>query len=144
MEYSNKVMLMTAWTIVTNPTTGKSWECRVILDSACDNSFIKEELARKLELNMELLPVSNVGEFGGHSTKIQTRGVKFVLGGICVKAKNTRAICRPLTKQGFTRDEMSGFHHLKGLELADNYESNQKHIDILIGGDLFIPLWVTR
>ena len=70
MEYSNKVMLMTAWTIVTNPTTGKSWECRVILDSACDTSFIKEELARKLELNMEPLPVSNVGGFGGHSTKV--------------------------------------------------------------------------
>ena len=120
MEYSNKVMLMTAWTTITNPTTGKSWDGRVILDSACDSSFMVEDIARKLELNMEPLPVSNVGGFGGHSTKVQTKGVKFILGGVCVKAKTTKAICRPLTKQNFTKEEMSGFHHLKGLELADN------------------------
>ena len=80
MEYTNKVMLMTALTTVTNPTNGKSWKCRVILDSACDTSFIKEELAQKLELKMEPLPVTNVGGFGSQTTKIQTKGVKFVLG----------------------------------------------------------------
>ena len=54
-----------------------------------------------------------------------------------MKAKTTRSICRPLTKQGFTRDEMNKFQHLNGLNLADDYESNEKHIDILIGGDYF-------
>ena len=81
MEYSNKVMLMTASTTVTNPTNGKSWKCRVILDSACDTSFIKEALAQKLGLTMEPLPMSNVGGFGGHTTKMRTNGVKFILGG---------------------------------------------------------------
>ena len=64
MEYSNKVMLMTALTTVTNPANGKNWRCRVILDSACDSSFIEEDLAQKLELKMEPLPVSNVGGLG--------------------------------------------------------------------------------
>jgi hypothetical protein len=57
------------------------------------------------------------------------------LGGVSVKAKTTKSICRPLTKQGFTKNEMSKFQHLNGLDLADDYESNEKHIDILIGGD---------
>ena len=74
MEYSNKVMLMTALTTVTNPANGKNWKCRVILDSACDTSFIEEDLAQKLELKMEPLPVSNVGGFGGHTTKMQNKG----------------------------------------------------------------------
>ena len=63
-EYSNKVMLMTALTTVTNPVTSKSWECRILLDSACDSSFIEEDLAQKLGLNMEPLPMSNVGGSG--------------------------------------------------------------------------------
>ena len=32
---------------------------------------------------------------------------------------------------------MGRFKHLKGLDLADNFESNEKPIDILIGGDYF-------
>ena len=32
---------------------------------------------------------------------------------------------------------MGRFTHLKGLSLADNFESNEKPIDILIGGDYF-------
>ena len=87
MEYTNKVMLMTALTMVTNPTNGKSWKCRVILDSACDTTFIKEDIAQKLELKMEPLPMTNVGGFGSHTTKIQTKGVKFVLGGLVLKQK---------------------------------------------------------
>ena len=89
-------MLMTALTTVTNPATGKNWRCRVLLDSACDSSFIEEDLAQKLGLNMEPLPVSNVGGFGGHTTKVQTNGVKFMLGGVSVKAKPQSQYVDPL------------------------------------------------
>ena len=81
MEYSNKVMLMTAWTTITNPTTGKSWDGRVILDSACDSSFMVEDIARKLELNMEPLPVSNMGGFGGAFNKGSNQGGEIYIGG---------------------------------------------------------------
>ena len=64
--------------------------------------------------------------------------MKFVLGGVNVKAKTTKSICRPLVKQGFTKNEMNKFQHLSGLDLADDYESkDEKHVDILIGGDYF-------
>ena len=138
-EYnSNKVLLMTALTTVTNPVTGKSWGCRVLLDSACDSTFIEDDLVKKLGLNMEPLPGSNVGGFGGKITKVKTQGVKFVIGGVEIKAKTTRSICRPLVQPIFTKEEMNKFQHLSGLDLADDYESNDaKHVDILIGADYF-------
>ena len=49
--------------------------------------------------------------------------MKFVLGGVKIKAKTTKSICRPLVQQGFTKEEMNKFQHLSGLDLADNYES---------------------
>ena len=60
-----------------------------------------------------------------------------MLGGVEVKAKTAESICRPLTGKGFNKREMGRFTHLKGLSLADNFESNEKPIDILIGGDYF-------
>ena len=61
MEYSNKVVLMTVLAKVTNTVTGRSITCRAILDTACDTTFIKETSARKLGLEMEALPVTEVG-----------------------------------------------------------------------------------
>ena len=48
---------------------------------------MEEDLAKKLGLNMEPLPGSNVGGFGGNITKVQTHGVKFVLGGVKINHK---------------------------------------------------------
>jgi hypothetical protein len=78
---SNQVLLMTALTTVSNPVTGKSWGCRVLLDCACDSTFIIKDLAKNLGLDMEPLPGLNIGGFGGKITKEQTRGVRFMLGG---------------------------------------------------------------
>ena len=72
---------MTALTTVSNPVTGKSWDCRVLLDCACDSTFIIKDLAKNLGLDMEPLPGLNIGGFGGKITKEQTRGVRFMLGG---------------------------------------------------------------
>ena len=104
MEYSNKVMLMTALTKATNSATGRSITCRVILDTACDTTFIKESSARKLGLDMETLPIG----FGNQKTRVKTKGVKFILGGVEVKAKTAESICRPLKGKGFNKKEMGG------------------------------------
>ena len=74
-------MLMTALTHATNAVTGKNLTCRLILDTACDTTFIKESFARKLGLKMETFPTTEVGGFGIQKTKIQAKGVKFMLGG---------------------------------------------------------------
>ena len=86
---------------------------------------------------MEALPITEVGGFGNQKTRVKTKGVKFMLGGVEVKAKTAESICRPLTGKGFNKKEMRKFTHLKGLSFADNFESNEKPIDILIGGDYF-------
>ena len=86
---------------------------------------------------METLLTREVGGFGNQKTRILAKGFKFTLGGVSVRAKTTESICRPLTGKGFNKKEMGRFTHSKGLNLADNFESNEKPIDILIGGDYF-------
>ena len=81
MEYSNRVMLMTALTKATNSATGRSITCRVILDTACDTTFIKESSARKLGLDMETLPITEVGGLGNQKTRVKTKGLNLYLEG---------------------------------------------------------------
>ena len=69
-EYNKKVMLMTALATAQNAETGKSLKCRLILDTACDTTFIKESFARSLGLKRENLGETEVDGFGGHSTRI--------------------------------------------------------------------------
>ena len=75
-DFSNKFMLMTALTNAINAITGKSLKCRVILDTACDSTFIKESFAKQLGLPMENLPTTEVG-FSNQKTRIQAKWVKF-------------------------------------------------------------------
>ena len=102
-DYANKGMLMTALTNATNAITGKSLKCRVIFDTAWDTTFIKESFAQDLGLKMESLPTTEVGGFGNQKTKLQAKAVKFNLGGINVRAKKTKLICRPLTRKRFSK-----------------------------------------
>ena len=81
MEYSNKVMLMTALTKATNSATGKSITCRVILDTACDTTFIKESCARKLGLKMEALPTTEVGGLEIRKQGFKQKGLNLHLEG---------------------------------------------------------------
>ena len=138
----NTVLLQTALVTVSNPKTGKSMECRAILDNASNKTYSSQKIQDALGVTACGKDTESTGTFGGGSTEAKPRDVVVlaVQGGksetLFLKTVVVEKICRPLHGQAV--DVAKGMYaHLYGLPLADETANGFVEIEMLIGLDYY-------
>ena len=137
----NSVLLMTACTIISNPSNDSMavW-CRLILDDCAQRSYITKRLQNKLGLEVVTKESTSVGGFGGTSTGSKEFDVVLVAvksehsETIYVRCLVTDKICNPVHGQCIDLAKEQ-YEHLRGLQLADEGCGDAVEIEMLVGAD---------
>jgi len=116
-------------------------EIRILLDSGSQLSYVTKTLQTKLQLKPIKREKLRLNTFGSSSFDARPCDVVSVRirrpcsdEEICITAYTSSVICSPLP----TLVNAERYHHLEGLELADNNcESSDCSIDLLIGSDYY-------
>ena len=135
------VLLQTATTYAYGEDKSKKVTVNILFDSGSQKSFISEELKRKLDLKSEKTDLLNLNTFVSkkYVKKSSDRAkVNLVLQDevTVVPALTSPAVCSPITNLA----ELSHYHHLNGVALANSVDVSSKHIDILIGADHYYDI----
>jgi hypothetical protein len=137
------VALPVAKAILLNPDTGREMLVRILLDTASNRSYIREDACLQLELKGSNSEELRVAAFGGVQSTLTTRQVGFRIRKVdsfetfALHGNVVRDICQP---QRSIR--IGEFEHLRGLDLADPYDPRDEDmpITVLIGSDQFYDL----
>ena len=141
----NSVLLQTATAIVSNPTSMKLVQARLIFDSGSQRTYISSRLRKALDLPSLRAENLLIKKFGGDTEEpSQYDVVQFCvtrLGGgglnLYVEGYSVPSICAPLSQQKIEFAK-SSYEHLSSLELADSSMGGaEMAIDILIGSDFY-------
>lgn len=144
---ANIVLLQTATAVVRNPSFPKNQGvARALLDGGSQISFVREDLARKLDLPIigkETLDVYSFGE--ENPTERKTNRVKLILENrldpkqtVEIEAVEVPFICHGVPSMDSV--EIKTIMNQKGLQLADESgksEGTNSELQILIGGDYY-------
>ena len=123
----NSVLLQTATAIVSNPTSMKLVQARLIFDSGSQRTYISSRLRKALDLPSLRAENLLIKKFGGDTEEpSQYDVVQFCvtrLGGgglnLYVEGYSVPSICAPLSQQKIEFAK-SSYEHLSSLELADS------------------------
>ena len=115
---------------------------RVFLDTGSCESYVTENIADSM--NMEKIHSAKVlttSGFGGQTTRMSTRRVKFSLSkrdrtdedeAVEIEAWTTKKICDPVEP---VEVDLSRYPQLKDIQLADEYPRGPSTVDVLVGVD---------
>lgn len=141
----NFALLQTAMAIVSDPTSKKLVQARLIFDSGSQRTYISSQLKEALDLPSLRAENLLIKKFGGDTEEpSQYDVVQFCdtrLGGgglnLYVTGYSVPSICAPLSQQKIEFAKRS-YEYLSSLELADSsMGGTEMLIDILIGSDLY-------
>ena len=132
------VLLQTAKVSVFGDDKEKRVGVNVLFDGGSQKSYVTEKLKNKLALKTEGHETINLNTFG--SDKFKKQGcdrvqINVEVGDnvVKIKALTFPVICSPMA----TRVDIKAYPHLQGLQLADNFNSSDREIDLLIGADYY-------
>ena len=142
---STQVLLQTAIVKVYRPGDSPSnyKKIRAILDTGSQKTYISQRVVQELKLPSKREDKINIKTFADSNGRnrccqvvdiaLQTRG----RGELEMEALEIPLICDPLSQQP-TKRVKSKHHHLRGLQLADYNDIEDKlPVDILIGSDFY-------
>ena len=144
----NEVLLSTAHVLVQEPS-GNYTQCRALLDSGSQVSFISRPCATRL--NLEAIPahlhVDGVGSSSlntiDHFTRINLRSSHDPTFSCKAKAYLVPEVTANLPTMSFA-DPMHVWPHLNCLRLADPGYNLSRGIDLLLGADCFPSIMCTE
>ena len=146
MGFASNSLLMTCRVLIDAPD-GSSVEARAILDSASSASFVSERLAQSVCLSRSNQGVRISGIAGlSHNSPSQSVA-SFNIHGVVAPCKKIsvsaiiipRVTCDlPLHPVPFDMN----WKHLSDIQLADPMFGHPGQIDILLGVDIFVQVWL--
>jgi len=133
-------LLQTAQAIALSSPGSSGVSVRVLFDSGSQLSYVTENLKRQLRLKPVKIERLHLNTFGTRNYKTQECNVvKLFLQGheqgeaISISALTSPVICSPLP----SAVHVDKYSHLRGLQLADNYNATSGEIDVLIGSNYY-------
>ena len=135
---NESVLLQTAQAMVYGEDESKQMRVNILFDGGSQQSYVTEELRKKLGLKGEKKETVNFNTSGTdkrikyNSELVQ---IKFEVDEevVPIKALSFPTICSPIANRVSIRDHV----HLAGLKLADSCNHNDKDIGILIGTNYY-------
>ena len=141
-QHQSRVLLQTA-IIRVQDGFGRYQDCRALLDSGSDSTFVSERLVQKLQLKQSkvALSISGVGDTKCQSPK---SSIQLVVGSALDPSFTaaTTAFVMPVVTTMLPTSTMSSseWPHLQHLKLADTQYYKSRSIDVLIGGDIYYSI----
>ena len=136
--------LMTARALIGNIALGREVNVRMLFDNCAQKSFITEQVQKFLKLPCVRKEPMIINAFGGGSKVVKeyvvVRGCVLSLDGKklgLVDFNVVPEICQPISDQKIELAQAT-YEHLKGLELSDKTDGNDKlAVDVLIGANFY-------
>lgn len=132
------IILQTARAFVRGKENDITISARILFDSGSQRSYITKALRDRLNIPRGKCETLHLNTFGGNAHRRQQCDVVELLlrkngEEISVNALTFPTICSKLP----TSIEINRYPHLQSLQLADDFESQNGTIDILIGSDYY-------
>ena len=144
------VMMQTALTTVSNPSTHASTVARLFFDSGSQRSYISSDLAQRLHLRASKQEVISLATFGSNtprtiSSKLAKISVKLLDGGYMYMTTNIipSITGRPIQRVGVDSVKLQSWAHcFSQLPLADPIPEHSEpcKIDMLLGNDYYLDI----
>ena len=143
------VMMQTALTSVSNPSTHASTVARLFFDSGSQRSYISSDLAQRLHLRASKQEVISLATFGSNtprtiSSKLAKISVKLLDGGYTYMTTNIiPSITGPIQRVGVDSVKLQSWAHcFSQLPLADPIPEHSEpcKIDMLLGNDYYLDI----